>query len=431
MKPFQLRKSLLYFTACCVAALTLFLGACGSDEPDVEPPVITTSAPSNITLTTATVAVTIEAAQSESIIARGVCWGRSTAPDLEGVTSNTENGTGSGSFQAQLTNLTITKYYIRAYAKVKDKVFYGNEVILDMNSIIPALLIVSKGATNDGIELETTVAYSHSAPITEKGICFRNTINPTITSGTKVINASSNLTFSSTIDVLPWNTVYVRGYVITDLGVFYSNNVQVINIPPVSLGEVTDIDGNEYATTTIGTKVWMAENLRVTKYDDGTAIQTGVESEFKVTANGMYISYGGNGTTVAEFGYLYNGHTVLSNKNVCMTGWHVPSPADWNDLANNLGGMATAGGRIKAVSGSWVSPNVAADNASGFSALPGGSYCRVCLSNSGIFADMGTDAYFWSSSGVDFFYATNDIANMRSKATANVNDGLSIRCVKD
>ena len=73
----------------------------------------------------------------------------------------------------------------------------------------------------------------------------------------------------------------------------------------------------------------------------------------------------------------------------------------------------------------------AADNASGFGALPGGSYCRVCISNGGTFADKNTDAYFWSTSGSDFYYVTNNIASLNTKGTANVNDGMSIRCVKD
>ena len=175
----------------------------------------------------------------------------------------------------------------------------------------------------------------------------------------------------------------------------------------------------------------MAENLKVTRYHDGTHIETGNESDFKSTSNGMYILYNGQSGTPNELGYLYNAHVVLSNKNVCMTGWHIPTPTEWADLANSLGGAETAGGRMKAVSDLWASPNVAADNASGFSAIPGGSYCRVCLSNTGIFADLGTDAYFWSSTGSSFYYVTNDLATMRSKGTANLNDGLSIRCVLD
>lgn len=407
-------------------------GACGSDELTLDPPVITTTMPDNITLTTATVTVTIETPQSELITARGVCWGRSPAPELEGVTSKTENGSGVGIFQAQLTGLTINKYYIRAYAKMKDKIFYGNEVELNMNQLIPVLTIVSKGEVGtNALQVEANVVYSHSAPITEKGICFRATINPTITSGTKIISTASELTFSNTIDVLPWETYYVKSYVITELGVFYSNNVQIINIPPVSLGEVTDIDGNKYPTTIIGSKVWMAENLKVTRYNDGSTIETGNESDFKSTSNGMYILYGGQSGSPNELGYLYNGHTILSNKNVCMTGWHIPTPSDWTDLANKLGGAETAGGKMKAVSDLWASPNVSADNASGFSAIPGGSYCRACLSNTGIFADLSTDAYFWSSNGSTFYYVTNDLNTMRSKGTANVNDGLSIRCVQD
>ncbi len=414
--------------------LVLVFTACSSNDPGVSPPVITTAEPTDITFTSATITATIESAQPDQITVRGVCWARNPAPELDKLSSKTEDGAGAGTFTTSLTGLNPNKYYVRAYAKVRGQVFYGNEVTLDISALVPAITTTKKAyIDNSSLEVETAVTYTHSLPITEKGICWSTTNNPTITTAAKVINAGTDLTFLQVITSLsPWTAYYVRGYAITDLGVFYGNSIQVIILPPVSYGSITDIDGNTYPTTQIGSKVWMAENLKVTRYNDGTTLNaSGSQDEFKNAGSGSYIPYGGSAGSLAAYGYLYNGYVVTSAKNVCMTGWHLPSPSEWSQLAANLGGMDTAGGRMKEVSNLWSSPNVAADNESGFSALPGGSYCRVCLSNTGIFADEGTDGYWWSSTPNTFYYVTNDLASMRTKSTAHVNDGLSIRCVKD
>jgi len=338
MSRTTLSKVALIAGTCHLTILLLFSSACTPNEPDLASPIIITEEQSLITLNSATLGGTIESGRPELITLRGICWGRNPSPELFKQTENTKNGSGAGSFKTELINLDFEKYYVRAYAKTEDQVYYGNEVILDLSSILST---------------------------------------------------------------------------------------------PINLGEVTDIDGNTYKTTTIGNKIWMAENLKVTRYNEGTSIANGSEVEFKTTTEGMYTLYSGDGSNLNKFGYLYNGYTIENNKEVCMTGWHVPTPSEWSDLATSLGGEDTAGGRMKAISNLWTSPNTAADNASGFSALPGGSYCRVCLGNGGTFADKGADAYFWSSSVSDFYYVTNNIAEMRTKSTGKANDGMAIRCVKD
>lgn len=411
----------------------LLIAGCGSDDPGVVAPVITTTEPANITLTSATVGATIESAQSDLITVRGVCWARSTMPELGKLSSETTNGSGAGTFTAELTGLSVNKYYVRAYAKVQGQVFYGNEVILDISALIPAVATIKKANVGtDAVEVQTTLTYTHSLPITERGVCWSTTPFPNIATGSKIVDNGTDFVFNQTITLTPWKGYYVSGYAITELGVFYSSPIQVINIPPVTYGEVTDIDGNVYPTATIGTKVWMAKNLQVTRYSDGTSINAATsDSDFKGASSGMYVPYNVNAGNVSTYGYLYNGYTVTSDKNVCMTGWHLPTPAEWNGLAADLGGVDNAGGRMKAVSTLWNAPNTAADNESGFSALPGGSYCSICLSNTGIFADQHTDGYWWSTSPATFYYVTSDLASLRTKSTGNMNDGLSIRCVKD
>lgn len=404
-----------------------------TNDPAINPPKVTTSEPTDITLTSASVGGGVESSPSDLITSKGVCWSRNPVPELDNLSSKTDNGPGAGSFTSTLEGLRIAKYYVRAFARVQDKVFYGNEVVLDIGALVPALNSTKRANIGlESVEIETTLIYTHSLPIIQKGITWGTSMTPSISTGTRVEGTGTGPAFISQVTGLSaYTNYYVRPYAITELGTFYGNTLSIIIIPPVSYGEVTDIDGNTYKTTTVNGKTWMAENLRVTRYNDGTALTaSGSQDQFKTIASASYIPYGGDEGSVDEYGYLYNGYAISSDKNVCITGWHLPSPAEWSQLGSSLGGMNVAGGRMKLPSG-WSNPNVEATNESGFSALPGGSYCRVCLSNTGIFADQGTDGYWWSSSVGTFYYVTNDLASLRTKGTANINDGLSVRCVKD
>jgi uncharacterized protein (TIGR02145 family) len=365
---------------------------------------------------------------------KGVCWGRNPAPELGKLSSRTENGAGAGSFTATLDNLSVNKYYVRAYAKIQDKVFYGNEVVLDISALTPTMMAVLKSTKGtDSAQIETTITYSHTVPIIERGIVWSTSNNPSLSGGNRIGDPGSEPVFTSHIvGISPYTNYYARPYAKTDLGTFYGNTLEIIIIPPPTYGTVTDVDGNTYQTTTINGKEWMAENLKVTHYRDGTPITPSTsQDQFKTIAEGSLIAYGNNNAGVDEFGYLYNGYAVADARKVCMTGWHLPSPGEWSELASSLGGMNVAGGRLKDTSPLWSNPNFAATNESGFSAVPGGSYCRACLSNTGIFADQGTDGYYWSSVPGTFYYVTNDLASLRSRGTGNINDGLSVRCVKD
>lgn len=144
-------------------------------------------------------------------------------------------------------------------------------------------------------------------------------------------------------------------------------------------GTVTDIDGNTYKTVTIGSQVWMAENLRTTKFNDGTSIPLVSNSiEWQNNKSYGYCWYENNQDKYENvFGVLYNWHTVdvanNGNKSVSPAGWHVPTNEDWKILSDYLGGREVAGGKLKARGTKyWKSPNVGATNETGFSALPGG-----------------------------------------------------------
>jgi len=157
-------------------------------------------------------------------------------------------------------------------------------------------------------------------------------------------------------------------------------------------GTMTGNDGRKYQTIKIGTQWWMAENLKETKYRDGSSIPkvTG-RSKWSNLKTGAYCTFENKESNAARYGYLYNWYTVKDSRNIAPAGWHVPTDKEWTALTTYLGGENAAGGKMKETS-YWESPNTGATNESGISALPGG-----CRGYDGYFADLGCYAYFWSS----------------------------------
>ncbi len=109
-------------------------------------------------------------------------------------------------------------------------------------------------------------------------------------------------------------------------------------------GIVTDIDGNVYQTVFIGERVWMAENLKTTKYNDGSPLLTQLsDSDWRNTTSGAYAVYpldDVNGINsglemLAAYGALYNWY-ALENDNLCPDGWHVPSDEEWKELTDYI-----------------------------------------------------------------------------------------------
>jgi uncharacterized protein (TIGR02145 family) len=195
---------------------------------------------------------------------------------------------------------------------------------------------------------------------------------------------------------------------------------------------VKDIEGNVYKTVTIGTQVWMAENLRTTKYNDGTAIQVITDNDqWSKLTTAAYSWYNNDSTvTKKEYGALYNWNAVSTNK-LCPAGWHVPSDAEWVTLTTFLEGFGIAGGKLKEKGTvHWKSPNKEANNKSGFTALPGGY-----RSYEGIFNSIGISGYWWCSTPYNegsklFWYLQYKFGNIYKSRSEN-SCGFSVRCVRD
>ncbi|OFY38572.1 MAG: hypothetical protein A2275_08655 [Bacteroidetes bacterium RIFOXYA12_FULL_35_11] len=195
---------------------------------------------------------------------------------------------------------------------------------------------------------------------------------------------------------------------------------------------VTDIDGNVYHFVTIGTQVWMVENLKVKKYRNGDQISNPTDdTQWAGSTTGAYSNYDNSTTNADTYGRLYNWQAVNDSRKICPTGWHIPTDAEWATLTSYLGGESAAGGKMKETgTAHWLSPNTGATNEKGFTALPAGM-----RNSSGSFSNMFNHGYWWSSTESDATNAwslnvnynhANDYRNYEGK-----NTGFSVRCVKD
>ena len=138
---------------------------------------------------------------------------------------------------------------------------------------------------------------------------------------------------------------------------------------------VTDIDGNIYKTVTIGSQVWLAEDLKTTKYNDGTPIPYVTDKEEWInTKSGAYCWncwYCKDESNDSIYGALYNWYAITGK--LCPVGWHVSTDQDWETLIDYCGGWEIAGGKLKEVGTiHWESPNLGATNEFGFTAIPFG-----------------------------------------------------------
>jgi len=196
---------------------------------------------------------------------------------------------------------------------------------------------------------------------------------------------------------------------------------------------VKDIDGNVYTSVTIGTQVWMVENLKTTKYRNGDLIGTTTPATLDIsgeTTPKYQWTYDGNESNVATYGRLYTWYAVTDNRNVCPAGWHVPSDAEWTTLITFLGGIRVAGGKLKETGTThWQSPNIGATNESGFTALPSGG-----REANGTFGGVRDDSLWWSSSETSATIAYNrymDYLGFVSSSLGSKQDGFSVRCLRD
>lgn len=200
---------------------------------------------------------------------------------------------------------------------------------------------------------------------------------------------------------------------------------------------IEDIDGNSYRTVQIGDYLWMAENLRTSRFSNGDPITNITNKRDWQTTRLPAWSYYNNDLNYENiYGKLYNGYTVINHRNICPIGWKTPSEEVWKELEIFLGMPVLAhydmsgnnvASKLKSSTDHWQYGQ--GSNSTGFSALPGG----VRSSFDGEFRWLGNTGYWWSST---IIYDGHLVSRNMSRGAENreyilsFNDGLNIRCIK-
>ena len=398
-------------------------------------PELTTKAISDITLTTAVSGGTITSDGGEEILEKGVCWSTTQSPVI--TSAKTEDGNGSATYTSNLTGLTAgTTYYVRAYATNIVGTAYGNEVTFATTGVTGAVLTTTEVTTVTSVSAVAggNITDAGGGNITARGICWGTSANPTI-AGNKTTSGTGSGIFTGTLTGLTnGTTYYYRAYATNDFGTTYGQELHFIT-------PVTDAEGNIYKTVIIGTKVWMAENLKVTKFNDNTDITLASDAAAWIALTGPGFCWYNNDPDFNKpvYGALYNWYAANS-ANICPTGWHTATNDEYDAMEVGLG-LAQAdiniwgwrgtdhGSKMKNTTGWNAGEN--GTNTSGFSALPGG----YRFYNDGLFNGQNTLGYWWTATEHDAdrgWYRRLDGNNTAVyKASTDKNAGKAIRCVKD
>jgi uncharacterized protein (TIGR02145 family) len=220
---------------------------------------------------------------------------------------------------------------------------------------------------------------------------------------------------------------------------FTTLDSRIVFNPGLNYGSVADVDGNTYKTIVIGRQTWMAENLKTTRFNDGTSISLVVESSKWQTASQAAYSWLNNEESRFKtiYGAYYNFLAVSSSK-LCPAGWHVPTRVEWDTLTAFLGGVNNIGRKIKeAGAAHWLTNTSGNTNSSGFTALPGGY-----RSFSGTFSPIsvtgywqGDEAYWWTSTAptgsLPWYEAIYAGSSALLGGSWRIEQGLPVRCMKD
>ncbi|HPJ46466.1 MAG TPA: FISUMP domain-containing protein, partial [Tenuifilaceae bacterium] len=336
-------------------------------------PTVTTKDITSITLNTAVSGGNVISDGGLPVTSRGVCWGTINPPYISG--SHTSNGSGVGSFNSNISGLSMgQKYYVRAYAVNSKGTAYG-EVKEFTTEITAATITTSaiESITNTTAFSGGNVISDGGSTVTTRGVCWSTQTNPTI-NDFKEESGSGTGAFVTYITNLTLGTnYYLRAYAINDAGVSYGEELTFMTHLTGTTGTLVDVEGNTYNWVGIGTQVWMKENLQTTKYNDGTSIPlvTDNNSWINLSTPG-YCWYNNDEATFRDRGALYNWYVVETNK-VCPAGWHVPSREEFKVLYNYVspeGYECKWANVLKSTSG-WPEGDNGTDNV-GFNAKPAG-----------------------------------------------------------
>lgn len=259
--------------------------------------------------------------------------------------------------------------------------------------------------------------------INARGVCWSVEQLPTI-SDSKTSDGTGTGNYSSIItDLSPNTKYYLRAYASNSIGTAYGSIISFTTLQE-SL-TVIDIDGNVYNTISIGSQVWLVENLKTTKYRNGDPIQNITGEPWDNLTNGAYCIYDNNDDNLPTYGLLYNWYAVNDSRNICPDGWHLATMEDWETLAYT-GLELKEEGTLH-----WISPNNCYSENSGFTALPGGN-CNY----DGYFMEQTLMGFWWTADEENTENAwcsimTNYNYGLSGWVNADKWVGASVRCIQD
>lgn len=425
MKP----NSTIYLLFCIIVAF--LVTQCSNKEI----PIINTSDITGITIESASSGGTILSEGGGKIISKGLCWRNALErwsfpqePTIDDHKST--EGAGSEAFTSRLTGLDPgTTYYVRAYAVNRFGIGYGAEKTFRTSGDLPSVSAEPAGDVTaftaniqgnvdpNNIPAKVIFEYGLTTGYGKKISCTQNQVT-----GDSLVRVSAGIA-----NLSPNTTYHFRIRAENALGVVYSDD-HTFRTREV----VTDIDGYVYEVVSIGNQKWMAENLKTSRYRDGSIITLmSADSLWSSCRTGAFSSYDNKNSNVVNLGGLYNWYAVNDSRGLCPTGWHVPSNDDFTIMTNYLGGLKSAGGKMKEYgSDYWLDPNTGADNSSLFSAIGTGFRDRK-----GIFSSIRKVTYFWTSTE---YTASHGIARSLQHDTKSVSfsgnfkeSGFAVRCIKD
>jgi uncharacterized protein (TIGR02145 family) len=407
----------------------LLLNSCIKD-PTI--PIIITNPGTEITINSAKISGEITDDGGSPVTARGICWGTGTNPSIEG--SHATDGAGSGSFLTTITELNPnTIYHARAYAENSVGIAYGNEIIFTTSTAAPVLkTIVISEVTDHTAMSGGKITYDGGAGIIAKGICWSTSPEPDIydfftCNGTDTSSYKSKMT-----GLVSGTRYYIRAFAQNKAGIAYGEQL-VFNT------KIADVEGNLYSTVTIGSQVWMAENLKSTKYNNNTPIPNVPDNTawINLTTPG-YCWFANDIKYKDTYGALYNWFTVNTGI-LCPAGWHVPTDAEYKTLELYLGLPSDQldgwewrgtdqGTQMKTTTG-WDNGGNGT-NSSGFSAVAGGYRYGA----TGAFNANGILTYWWTadySADYGWYRRLDGAYNGIYRAFTSKKGGKYVRCVKN
>jgi uncharacterized protein (TIGR02145 family) len=356
----------------------------------------------------------------------------------------------TGTFTSDFTDLnTGTLYFLKAYAESDGENIYGEKIQCMTYSLPVVFTSKVTSASADGATCGGNVILDSGFPITEKGVCWSKSEEPTIANDKTIDGIGLGEYVSEISGLLPNTTYYIRAYATNSKGTAYGDQIALIT------AFIDSRDENAYRQVKIGSQIWMAENLAYLP-------EVSPPTEGSLTEPFYYV-YDYEGTSVSEakatdnysiYGVLYNGPAAnpdkeYSNLNpsgvqgVCPSGWHLPGNAEWRQLIEFFGGDTSLytynfdiiGGKLKEEGfAHWLSPNLGATDNVGFTALPAGYRTHH---PEFYFRHVGIRTGFWTSGYDEVHNVVSHTVHLYNNLTritlggGETDNGFSIRCVKD